>query len=100
MKNSISYIVVTVFLLSTIACMNHSKEGGMAAIDATNMDTTKSPKENFYYYVNGGWTKKNPIPSSESAWNSFKEIEENNHKILKEVLEAAATDTKAEKGSN
>ena len=84
-----------------IACKNNQpKEESAVLIDPTNLDTTVAPQNNFFMYVNGGWMKKYPIPASESAWGSFKEVEEHNQKILKDVLEAAAADTKAEAGSN
>ncbi len=100
-NNLLSASTLTVIVLTTmIACNNHPKEDKAVLIDPTNLDTTVTPQSNFFMYVNGGWIKKYPIPASESAWGSFKEIEENNHKILKDVLEAAAADTKAETGSN
>ena len=36
-----------------------------------NMDTTVSPKEDFYNYVNGNWMKTNTIPDDESRWGGF-----------------------------
>jgi putative endopeptidase len=36
-----------------------------------NMDTSVSPKEDFYNYVNGNWVKTNTIPDDESRWGGF-----------------------------
>ncbi len=36
-----------------------------------NMDTTVSPKVDFYNYVNGNWMKENEIPDDETSWAGF-----------------------------
>ncbi|MGO3182426.1 MAG: M13 family metallopeptidase [Aequorivita sp.] len=37
----------------------------------TNMDTTVSPKVDFYNYVNGNWMKNNEIPDDQTSWGGF-----------------------------
>lgn len=37
----------------------------------TNMDTTVSPKVDFYNYVNGNWMKNNEIPDDQTQWGGF-----------------------------
>jgi putative endopeptidase len=68
-------------------------------IDPANMDTSVRPGDDFFRYANGTWLKNNPIPASESRWGSFAEVQENNYKVLHEILEAAAIKTDAPKGS-
>ncbi|WP_310991672.1 M13 family metallopeptidase [Aequorivita marina] len=36
-----------------------------------NMDTTVSPKVDFYNYVNGNWMKNNEIPDDQTSWGGF-----------------------------
>ncbi len=36
-----------------------------------NMDTTVSPKVDFYNYVNGNWMKNNEIPDDQTSWAGF-----------------------------
>ena len=36
-----------------------------------NMDTTVSPKDDFYNYVNGNWMKNNEIPDDQTTWGGF-----------------------------
>ena len=36
-----------------------------------NMDTTVSPKVDFYNYVNGNWMKENEIPDDQTSWGGF-----------------------------
>lgn len=68
-------------------------------LDPANMDTTIRPGDNFYQYANGAWLKKNPIPASETRWGSFNELQENNYKALHTLLDEAAADKNAAKGS-
>ncbi|WP_142601446.1 M13 family metallopeptidase [Solitalea koreensis] len=59
-------------------------------IDASNMDTSVSPGDNFYLYANGGWLKKNPIPASETRWGSFNELIKHNNDELQNLLQQAS----------
>lgn len=87
--------------VGAMACKNKEKmeNTGGRGIDLANLDTTVSPGMDFYQYANGGWLKNNPIPSTEARWGAFNELQENNYKILKDVLESAAKNTNAAKGS-
>ncbi|MEO6902365.1 MAG: M13 family metallopeptidase [Bacteroidia bacterium] len=69
-------------------------------IDVNNFDKAVSPNENFYLFVNGNWTKNNPIPASESSWGSFREIGAANQSKLKIILDEAAANKSAAQGSN
>lgn len=68
-------------------------------LDPANLDTTVSPGENFFLYANGAWLKNNPIPNSETRWGSFNELQENNYKALKALLDSAASVKNAPAGS-
>ena len=64
-----------------------------------NRDTTVAPGKNFFYYANGGWIKRNPIPSSEQANGIWLTIEDGVKDAVKEICETSAK-TSAPKGSN
>src|SRR5690625_1515978 len=40
-------------------------------IDIHFMDTTVSPKQDFYTYVNGTWMEETEIPEDRKSWGSF-----------------------------
>lgn len=68
-------------------------------LDPANMDTSIKPGNNFYLYANGTWLKNNPIPSTETEWGSFNEVQEFNYKALHTLLDSAMNVKNAPKGS-
>jgi putative endopeptidase len=64
------------------------------------MDTSVDPCEDFYQFANGNWLKNNPTPDEYSSWGISNEVRERNFALLKEILEEAAADEMAPKGSN
>jgi predicted metalloendopeptidase len=68
-------------------------------LDPANMDLSVKPSDNFYLYANGSWLKNNPIPAEYSVWGGFMELVERNNAVLHGILEAAAAQKDAPKGS-
>lgn len=54
--------------------------------DTRDLDTTVSPQDDFYHYVNGAWLAKNPIPPHESRWGSFLILRYNTEKQLQTLI--------------
>lgn len=55
--------------------LNHSyaqQEG--VGIDLSLMDTSVSPKDDFFNFVNGTWLKNTDIPADRTRWGSFDEL--------------------------
>jgi len=71
-----------------------------STFDRRNLDETCLPCQDFYGYVNGGWLKQNPIPGTFGSWGVANLVAEANRDALKNILEAAAANTKAPAGSN
>jgi len=75
-------------------------EGNARGLDRKNLDTACSPCKDFFQYANGGWLKDNPVPAAYSSWSVDDEMRERNNTMLKEILESAAKDVNAPKGTN
>ncbi len=73
----IKTVVLTASCVIALAsCKEEAKETAsteekIPGIVLANMDTSKSPKEDFYNYVNGSWLKNNEIPEDRSTWGGF-----------------------------
>src|SRR5467141_2632631 len=74
--------------------------GQASHFDVRNMDTKTAACADFYQYANGGWLTANPIPAAYPAWGVANILNEKNRDVLHEILEAAAKNASARKGSN
>src|ERR1700730_1492537 len=68
--------------------------------DMANLDRTCKPCDDFFQFAEGGWIKNNPIPPEYPEWGSFVTLQDNNEKLLRDILEAAAANNSAPAGSN
>ncbi len=96
-----SIIVLTAAALLMVVSMVqvNAQENKKPGFNLNNLDKSVSPTVNFYKYAIGGWLKNNPIPDQYSSWGSFQNLYEENITVLKKILEDAAANTKAPKGS-
>lgn len=70
-----------------------------SGVDKANLDTSVSPKQDFYQYACGGWMKDNPLPDEFSRFGTFDQLGENNREQLKELIMGLDASTAAP-GSN
>jgi len=68
--------------------------------DVSGIDKNASACTDFYQYANGNWLAKNPIPGAFPSWGVANVLNEKNRDALHEILDAAAKNTKAPKGSS
>ncbi len=61
-------------------------------INLAFMDTTMSPKEDFFRYVNGKWADSTEIPGDHTTWGSFNELRKNTDEDALALLEKASKD--------
>ncbi|MBT8262203.1 MAG: M13 family metallopeptidase [Bacteroidia bacterium] len=94
-----SILAATIAVFAIASCAD--KDGKMAANDEgphglilANMDTTVSPKNDFYNYVNGTWMKNTEIPDDQVRWGGFMVLRKSTDK---DVLEILATAKESEK---
>lgn len=59
-----------------------------------NMDTSVSPKDDFYNYVNGTWMKENEIPDDETIWGGFTKLRKDTAKNVLDILDRAKKSNK------
>ncbi|MBC6988433.1 M13 family metallopeptidase [Hymenobacter sp. BT491] len=69
-------------------------------LDVTNIDAAVSPCDDFFHYASGSWLKNNPIPAAEVRWGSFQQLAERNNAVSRQILEEAAANRSATKGTN
>ncbi|MCB9470553.1 MAG: M13 family metallopeptidase [Candidatus Obscuribacterales bacterium] len=73
---------------------------GKSGVNPDFMDQKALPGKDFYLYANGTWLKNTPIPDEYDKWGVLNIINDQNLKKLKNILEAAKANDKAEAGSN
>lgn len=91
-------IVMCLAVISPMAQTPLAKQSGRG-VTLSYMDASAKPCQDFYQYANGHWLANNPIPADRSSWGAGSELYEKNQTVLHEILEAAAKDTSAQKGS-
>jgi putative endopeptidase len=90
---------VAVLLLMAIAVATIFGQTGHG-FDQANLDKNTAACTDFYQYANGGWLTANPIPGAYPSWGIANLLDEKNREVLHEILEAAAKNTNAKKGSS
>ncbi|HKK12378.1 MAG TPA: M13 family metallopeptidase N-terminal domain-containing protein, partial [Flavobacteriaceae bacterium] len=83
--------VVVLAFTTLIACKNDAKKDTamtekIPGIALENMDTTVSPKADFYNYVNGNWMKANTIPEDETSWGGFGILRKSTRKDVLDII--------------
>ena len=58
-----------------------------AGIKPENMDMTVKPGNDFYDYATRGWRDNNPLPNDYVRYGSFEELDEENNKRVREIVE-------------
>ncbi|KTD24282.1 MULTISPECIES: M13 family metallopeptidase [Legionella] len=76
-----------------------NKNNPVEALHLDWLDTSASPKTDFFAYANGTWQKKNPIPPEYASWGSFNILQEKVQDTIHQMLIAAANDKNAAPGS-
>lgn len=98
MKNSRILLILVVASFNLLSC--NKKEVELSDPLVTNRDTMVNPADDFFKYANGGWFKKNPIPSTEQSNGIFRTIADTINNQIKQICEKSALDESAQVGSN
>ncbi|NNM78773.1 M13 family peptidase [Sphingomonas sp. ID1715] len=65
-------------------------ELGSFGYDATGMDRSVSPGDDFYKFANGNWDKTTEIPSDRSSWGGFGILRDLSDQRTRDIIQAAA----------
>lgn len=93
-------------IFSIISCKEEKKELAdskketIPGIVLENMDTTVSPKEDFYNYVNGSWMKNTKIPDDRTSWGGFGVLRKKTDKDVLNILAKAKKSGKYDAGTD
>lgn len=92
-RTIISVVTIAIICAIVIACNDNRIMRNTAAIERgiilSNMDTTVSPKQDFYNYVNGNWMKNTEIPDDQVRWGGFGVLRKStNANVLKILMDA------------
>jgi predicted metalloendopeptidase len=98
MRSWKSWIVVAALSLMSAAILARPADPDHG-INTANLDKTCEPCKDFYQFANGGWLAKNEIPAAYPSWGVANEVAERNRNILRTILDDAAKDNMAVKGS-
>ncbi len=69
-------------------------------INLAYMDTTVSPQDDFFRYVNGKWVDSTEIPGDQTTWGSFMELRERTDNDALALLEGASESDSLEASSD
>ncbi|MEP0266011.1 M13 family metallopeptidase [Dokdonia sp.] len=108
MKLVKSAIILASCAIAFTSCKQETTEGGKTApvtekipgIVLENMDTSVSPKNDFYNYVNGSWMKNTEIPADRTSWGGFSVLRKSTDADVLEILAEAKASGKYSPGSD
>ncbi|MBW2961913.1 M13 family metallopeptidase [Mesonia aestuariivivens] len=107
MKKSMKpVLLLATAALSVVSCKDDNKEVAQTEAEKTPgielkyMDTTVSPKTNFYDYVNGTWMKETEIPEDRTTWGGFQVLRKNTDDDVLAILAKAEKSGKYEDGTD
>lgn len=98
-----SVAVVCLIGISFTACKTEKEEKKEETIHGINlayMDTTVSPKQDFFRFVNGKWLDANEIPEDQTSWGSFAELRKKTDDDVLAILKKAVSDPNLVKNSD
>jgi putative endopeptidase len=78
--------LLPLLLSAAVTCIKAQPSG----LNISGMDKAANPCSDFYSYCNGNWEKTFKLPETDARYGSFNEINNNNLKKIKLILDAAS----------
>lgn len=103
MKKITKAFLCSVVATAALTSCNDGKEKQAEenrGINLAYMDTTVTPQQDFFRFVNGRWLDTNQIPEDKTTWGSFNELREQTDQDALALLEGAAESENTEAGSD
>lgn len=82
--------IVALALLAAGCDGKREAEASAMGIKMANLDTTVSPRQDFYRYACGGWMDSHPLTGEYARFGTFDQLAENNRKQLRSLIEELA----------
>jgi putative endopeptidase len=72
---------------------------GSYGFDATGMDKSVAPGDNFYQFANGTWAKNTPIPADKSNYGMFTVLDDLSRERTRDIIQEQAKDSNSRIGA-
>jgi predicted metalloendopeptidase len=82
-------VPIAALLLLSAVCGFAQSEAASPSPDFSAVDKGADACTDFYAYSCGNWMKANTIPADQASWVSFRELDDRNEAILRQILEKA-----------
>lgn len=94
MKFKSSLLIVGAVLIATVSCKENQADdtANQPGLDLGYMDTSVSPKDDFYRYVNGVWIDSTEIPADQTVWGGFNKLRKDTDADVLAILDKAMND--------
>ena len=94
MKFKSSLLIVGAVLIATVSCKENQADdtANQPGLDLGYMDTSVSPKDDFYRYVNGVWIDSTEIPADQTVWGGFNKLRKDTDADVLAILDKAMKD--------
>src|SRR6266567_7848760 len=92
-------LLLLVFSSLLLSQLSFTQATSLHGIDVSDLDRKAEPCNDFYQFANGTWRANHPIPASMDRWSKRWAAGESSKDKLKEIVETAAADKSAPKGS-
>lgn len=98
MKLKLSFLAACAAAIAITSC--DQKQETYPGLDMTAMDTSVSPKDDFYRYVNGTWIDSTEIPADQTVWGGFNKLRKDTDADVLAILDRAMNDKDLDQSSD